>query len=76
MAAVKSYFDNWNPDFLFLHGDSEYSTRGKYGNAFILWDLPFILIGIYFLLKKKEKENVAFIDIIFACSFAAAISNR
>src|ERR1035437_3061094 len=51
---MKHYFDNLNPGFLFITGDvnTRFSTQAV-GQMF-LWDIPFIVIGILFLLRKKE----------------------
>jgi 4-amino-4-deoxy-L-arabinose transferase-like glycosyltransferase len=51
---VKHYFDNLSPGFLFIKGDQnpKFSTR-EVGQMFI-WDIPFFILGILFLIKKKE----------------------
>src|ERR1035437_338737 len=51
---MKHYFDNLNPGFLFITGDvnTRFSTQAV-GQMFI-WDILFIVIGILFLLRKKE----------------------
>lgn len=74
MAAVKSYFDNWNPDFLFLHGDSGVQHHAVNMGMLYLWDLPFILIGIYFLLKKRKKKTWLLLILFLLAPLPAAIS--
>lgn len=51
---LRHYFDNLNPNFLFVKGDGnpKFSTQ-DIGELF-LWDLPFFIAGIIFLFKKKE----------------------
>lgn len=51
---LKHYFDNLSPSFLFIKGDGnpKFSTQDV-GQLYI-WDLPFFIIGILYLLKKKE----------------------
>lgn len=52
---LQHYFDNLAPNFLFITGDgnTRFSTQAV-GEMYI-WDIPFVVIGLLFLLKKKEK---------------------
>jgi len=54
LSYLKHYFDNLNPSFLFIKGDGnpKFSTQDV-GQMYI-WDLPFIIAGILFLIKRKE----------------------
>lgn len=61
LAITKGYLDHFNPDFLFIHGDGGVQHHAADMGMLYLWDLPFILAGIYFLLKKCNR----FILIIF-----------
>lgn len=51
---VKHYFDNFNPNFLFINGDpnQRFSTQDM-GELFI-WDLPFLAIGLFLLFREKQ----------------------
>ena len=51
---AKHYLDNLNPSFLFIKGDGnpKFSTQ-DIGQLFI-WDLPFLIIGVFILFRKKE----------------------
>ena len=51
---VQHYFDNLNPSFLFIKGDGnpKFSTQDV-GQLYI-WELPFLIIGSLFLIRKKE----------------------
>ncbi len=48
------YFDNLNPHFLFIKGDGNprFSTRDV--GQLYLWDLPFLIVGLVLLLRKRE----------------------
>lgn len=48
------YFDNLNPHFLFIKGDGnpKFSTRDV--GQLYLWDLPFLIVGLVLLLRKRE----------------------
>lgn len=51
---LKHYLDNLNPVFLFISGDGnpEFSTQDV--GQMYLWDLPFFILGILLLFKKRE----------------------
>ena len=48
------YFDNLNPQFLFIKGDGnpKFSTRDV--GQFYIWDLPFLIVGLVLLFRKRE----------------------
>jgi 4-amino-4-deoxy-L-arabinose transferase-like glycosyltransferase len=54
LAYVKHYFDNLNPNFLFTKGDGNPKFSIQSVGEMFIWDIPFVVIGILFLLKKKE----------------------
>ena len=51
---LKHYFDNLNPDFLFIKGDGnpKFSTQDV-GQMYI-WEAPFLIVGILFLIKNRQ----------------------
>lgn len=51
---IKHYFDNLDPSFLFIKGDGnpKFSTQ-RVGQMY-LFDVPFLIIGILFLFRKRE----------------------
>ncbi|MBI3379810.1 phospholipid carrier-dependent glycosyltransferase [Candidatus Gottesmanbacteria bacterium] len=59
---LKHYFDNFSGRFLFTHGDINPRLAVQSMGEFYPWDLPFLLIGIYWLVKKREK-NLAVLSI-------------
>lgn len=51
------YLDHFNFDFLFLTGDSP-GRHHSYGMGMLyIWELPFILIGLYYLLNNRSKNT-------------------
>ena len=56
MTVAKSYFDHWNPDFLFFHGDGGKQHHAVNMGMLYLWELPFILIGLGFLFTRRTKK--------------------
>jgi len=55
LAVAKGYLDHFNPDFLFIHGDGGVQHHATDVGMLYLWDLPLILAGIYYLLKKCNR---------------------
>jgi 4-amino-4-deoxy-L-arabinose transferase-like glycosyltransferase len=51
---VHHYFDNLNPNFLFIKGDGNPKFSIQSVGQMYLWEIPFIVIGILYLLRKKE----------------------
>jgi 4-amino-4-deoxy-L-arabinose transferase-like glycosyltransferase len=54
MAYVKHYFDNLSPTFLFIKGDGNPKFSIQSVGEMFIWDIPFVVIGVLFLLKKRE----------------------
>lgn len=51
---LKHYFDNFSPDFLFIKGDGNPKFSTQNVGQLYLWELPFLITGILFLIKRKE----------------------
>ncbi|HUD05216.1 MAG TPA: glycosyltransferase family 39 protein [Patescibacteria group bacterium] len=51
---VKHYFDNLSPTFLFIKGDGNPKFSIQSVGEMFIWDIPFVVIGILFLVKKRE----------------------
>lgn len=58
LTVAKNYFDHWNPDFLFFHGDGGNQHHAVNMGMLYLWELPFILMGVYYLLQKRTKSSL------------------
>lgn len=50
------YLDHFNFDFLFLTGDPPGRHHAAGMGMLYIWDLPFILLGIFYLLKNPDKN--------------------
>lgn len=74
LAAVKGYFDHFNLDFLFLHGDGGRQHHAVNVGMLYLWDLPFILIGIFILLNRMDKRIMLLFAWFLISPFPSAIS--
>ena len=53
-SYLRHYFDNLNPSFLFIKGDGNPKFSTQDVGQMYLWDLPFFIMGILFILRKKE----------------------
>lgn len=53
---LKHYFDNLNFSFLFINGDQNPKFSIQDIGQMYLWDLPFFIIGILFIFRKREGE--------------------
>ncbi|KKS86137.1 MAG: hypothetical protein UV59_C0002G0012 [Candidatus Gottesmanbacteria bacterium GW2011_GWA1_43_11] len=54
-ALIGSYISNWDPAFLFVNaGGNSRSTIQGFGLLY-LWQLPFFLLGLIFLLRTNGK---------------------
>ncbi len=51
----KHYFDNFNGRFLFLSGDVNPRLSIQEVGELYLFDLPFLFIGLYYLLRKRDR---------------------
>ena len=52
----QNYLGNFSFDYLFFHGDQDGRHSVKKLGELYLWQLPFFLIGIYQLLRQKNKS--------------------
>lgn len=50
----RHYFDNLSPSFLFIKGDGNPKFSTQDVGQMYLWDLPFFIIGIFLIFRKKE----------------------
>lgn len=53
---VKHYLDNLDPGFLFITGDGNPKFSIQDVGQLYIWELPFLIIGIFMLVRKREGE--------------------
>lgn len=66
---VDNYLANFSFDYLFFKGDQEGRHSVKKIGELYLWQLPVVLIGSYFLLRKRSKATL----IIFSWALLSAV---
>lgn len=73
---LEGYFANFRYDFLFGKGDSvSRMVVPGYGFGLLyLWDLPFLLIGFYFLTAKKPPGWQLFLAWLILAPVAASVT--
>ncbi len=54
LSFIDHYFDHFNPSYLFITGDENPKFSLQDVGQLYLWDLPFFIIGILFLFRKRE----------------------
>jgi len=74
VAVLKGYLDHWNFDFLFLKGDAPGRHHAVGMGMLYLWDFPFLLAGIYWLLKEKGKNAFPLFWWFLVAPLASAIA--
>jgi 4-amino-4-deoxy-L-arabinose transferase-like glycosyltransferase len=74
LAATKGYLDHFNPDFLFMHGDGGVQHHAVNMGMLYLWDIPFILLGIYYLLRKINRRILVLLFFFLLAPIPAAIT--
>ncbi len=74
LAIAKGYLDHFNPDFLFIHGDGGVQHHAVDMGMLYLWDAPFILAGIYYLLKKHNRFTWILFMFFLLSPIAASIT--
>jgi len=64
---LKNYLEHFSGDFLFIRGDPIPRNNVPDMGVLYLFDLPFLILGVYFLISKKEKfANLLFIWLLIA----------
>lgn len=72
---VKGYFDHFKFDFLFLIGDGGVQHHAYNMGMLYLWDFPFILLGLYFLIKKIDRRVALLIILFLLAPLPASITS-
>lgn len=75
LGIVNHYLNHFSPSFLFFQGVAGDLRQFIYRmGVMYFYDLPLILLGIYFLLKSKEKQKYFIIGWILLAPIPAAIT--
>jgi 4-amino-4-deoxy-L-arabinose transferase-like glycosyltransferase len=66
---TENYLAMFNSDFLFFRGDQAGRHSVKKIGELYLWQLPLVIVGVFFLFKKKDKVSM----VVFGWLMLAAI---
>lgn len=53
---LRHYFDHFNPGFLFIKGDGNPKFSIQDVGQMYIWEFPFFVAGILFLIRNREKN--------------------
>jgi len=56
LLFARHYFDHFNPGYLFFHGDVNPKFSIQDTGQFYLIEMPFLILGLYYLFKYGKKE--------------------
>jgi len=73
--VLGGYLDHFNFDFLFLTGDAPGRHHAAGMGMLYFWDLPFILLGILYLLKNPDKNTKGLFWWFLVAPAASAITS-
>ncbi len=73
---TSNYLSDLSPDFLFTNGDKNLRSHTGFGGMLYLLDIIFISVGIFAVLKQKQKKSGVIFYILFLSLIPAAISKE
>lgn len=56
VSYLSHYLDNFSPEFLFIKGDGNPKFSTQDVGVMYLWELPFFIAGMLFLIRRKEGD--------------------
>jgi len=73
---IKNYLAHFSPNFLFISGDNN-PRHSVFGMGLLyLFELPFLILGIYLLLKQRTKINKLLFWWLLIFPVAASLTNE
>lgn len=74
IAFVENWLDHFHGEFLFISGDVIERNRVPETGQMYLFDIPLVVLGIYFLLKNRPKNWLVIFLWLAAAPVAAAMT--
>ena len=76
LEFLQHYTDNFKVDFLFFTGDiNPRLSTGKVGEMYLI-ELPFLLAGIYYLIKNRSKASAVIFAWLLLAPIPAALARE
>lgn len=73
--VLQNYLAHFNPDFLFISGAPHKQHHVQEIGEFYLFQAPFLLLGLFFLFKKREKFKWFLISWILLGIIPVSVTN-
>ena len=74
-VLFKYYLRHLDPNFLFVHGDSQTRHRTPYTGLLYYFQIPLVLFSILYLIAKKTKEYIFALILAFIFPLSAIFSD-
>ena len=71
---VQNYLSHFSPRFLFITGDEIGRNKVPGTGQAYLWTTPFLLLGIYFLIRRNNQGSRLILAWLFISPIAAALT--
>lgn len=75
-SFVKNYFSHFSLNFLFFEGGSHYQFNIPDHGLLYLVNLPFLLLGFLYLLKRRDRGSVLVLSWIFLAPIASSVTRE
>lgn len=75
-SFLSHYFDHFHPNFLFLYGDGNPKFSIRDVGQLYLWSLPFLLIGLFSLLREKTEVSLFLLFWLLVAPLPAATARE
>jgi 4-amino-4-deoxy-L-arabinose transferase-like glycosyltransferase len=72
--TIQNYLSHFSPAFLFFSGDGNGRHTVKNMGVLYRWEMPFLLLGFFLILREKSKLRLILLLWIFAAPLAASLS--
>lgn len=73
---AKHYFDHYRPDFLFVNGDVNPRLSVRTVGIMYLLDFPLLVLGLIFLIRKRNKMSAALFFWLLIAPIPAAMARE
>lgn len=73
---LEHYLDHFRPDYLFITGDINPRLSIQSVGELYWWDLPFLLVGVFYLLGRRDKSAVVVFSWILLAPIPAALARE
>lgn len=74
ISAVQNYLKSYSPEFLFITGGgNEQHNIPNFGNLY-LWEAPFLLLGLFYLLIRRANNSYLILFWIFIVPLASSFT--